>query len=57
MSIPNDEQLLAAVKALRVKEPALARTKVLKQLKEENGWEYGPLLSTLASTTLLIAKI
>ncbi|CZR68947.1 uncharacterized protein PAC_18848 [Phialocephala subalpina] len=38
MAIPDDESLLAAVKALRENEPTLARAKVLKQLKENN-WE------------------
>ncbi|KAF8848468.1 hypothetical protein BDZ45DRAFT_753785 [Acephala macrosclerotiorum] len=39
MAIPDEETLLAAVKALRQKEPTLARAKVLKQLKKENDWE------------------
>lgn len=40
MAIPDEEALLAAVKTIRAKEPTLARAKVLKQLKEENDWEY-----------------
>ncbi|KAF4637170.1 hypothetical protein G7Y89_g919 [Cudoniella acicularis] len=39
MAIPDDDNLLTAVKALRIKEPALARAKVLQKLKEENDWE------------------
>jgi hypothetical protein len=39
MTIPDEETLITAVKVLRVKEPMLARAKVLKQLKEENNWE------------------
>jgi hypothetical protein len=39
MAIPDDEALLGAVRAIREKEPMLARAKVLKQLKEENNWE------------------
>jgi hypothetical protein len=36
MTIADEETLITAVKALRVKEPTLARAKVLKQLKEES---------------------
>jgi hypothetical protein len=39
MTIPDEETLITAVKALRTKEPTLARAKILKQLKEENNWE------------------
>ena len=40
MVSPTEENLIKAVKAIRLREPALARAKVLKQLKDENGWEY-----------------
>jgi hypothetical protein len=39
MTIPDEETLIAAIKALRITEPTLARAKILKQLKEENNWE------------------
>jgi hypothetical protein len=39
MTITDEETLITAGKALRVKEPTLARAKVLKQLKEKNNWE------------------
>ncbi|KAK0118378.1 hypothetical protein ONS95_012667 [Cadophora gregata] len=39
MVSPTDEDLIKAVKAIRLQDPALARAKVLKQLKDENGWE------------------
>jgi hypothetical protein len=39
MAIPDEETLIAALKALRVDEPTLARGKVLKKLKENNNWE------------------
>jgi len=40
MAIPDEQPLIAAIKAIREEEPGLARAKVLKRLKEENNWEY-----------------
>ncbi|KAL2061516.1 hypothetical protein VTL71DRAFT_6893 [Oculimacula yallundae] len=39
MVSPTDHDLIQAVMAIREWDPTLARAKVLKQLKEENGWE------------------
>ncbi|KAH7391619.1 hypothetical protein BKA64DRAFT_725179 [Cadophora sp. MPI-SDFR-AT-0126] len=39
MVSPTEENLIKAVKAIRLRDPTLARAKVLKQLKDENDWE------------------
>jgi hypothetical protein len=38
MSTPDDATLLAAVKSFRAQNPAMARAKVLRELKAEYGW-------------------
>jgi hypothetical protein len=39
MTSPDEETVIAALKALRIKEPTLAWAKVPEQLKEENSRE------------------
>tara|TARA_R110002060_G_scaffold4098_1_gene6412 strand:+ start:317 stop:550 length:234 start_codon:yes stop_codon:yes gene_type:complete len=40
MVSPTEEDLIKAVRDIRLQDPTLARAKVLKHLKDENGWEY-----------------
>ncbi|KAG4416919.1 hypothetical protein IFR04_009929 [Cadophora malorum] len=39
MVSPTEEDLIKAVRYIRLQDPTLARAKVLKHLKDENGWE------------------
>merc|ERR1711939_959667 len=39
MVSPTEEDLIKAVRDIRLQDPTLARAKVLKHLKDENGWE------------------
>jgi hypothetical protein len=38
MSTPDDATLLEALQSFRVQNPAMARAKVLQELKAKNGW-------------------
>lgn len=56
MTIPTDEELLTAIKSLKVKEPTLGRAKVLKHLKE-GGWQYASWKTVLWNQTLMLRRL